>query len=58
MSKVDETLKKASTPGFWGQVQIDYRDGKPAVVRLIETTNLDREEDKRNEKTHRYSNAY
>ena len=54
MDRVDETLKKASSPGFWGQVQIDYRDGKPAVVRLIETTNLNREEEKRNEKPYRY----
>jgi hypothetical protein len=54
MDKVTETLKKASAPGFWGQVQIDYRDGKPAVVRLIETTNLNRDEDKRNEKINRY----
>jgi hypothetical protein len=53
MDKVTETLKKASAPGFWGQVQIDYRDGKPAVVRVIETTNL-RHEEKRNEKTYRY----
>jgi len=54
MDKVTETLKNASTPGSWGQVQIDYRDGKPALVRLIETTNLKADEDKRNDKTYRY----
>jgi hypothetical protein len=54
MDKVTETLKKASAPGFWGQVQIDYRDGKPAVVRLIETINVKADEDRRNEKVYRY----
>lgn len=53
MTKVDEALKKASSPGFWGQIQVDYRDGKPAVIRVIETTNL-RDEEKRSEKTYRY----
>jgi len=54
MDRVTETLKKAAAPGFWGQVQIDYRGGKPAVVRLIETINIKADEDKRNEKTYRY----
>lgn len=30
-------LKKAERSGFWGQVQVDYRDGKPVCVRLQET---------------------
>jgi hypothetical protein len=54
MDKVPEVLKKAHVPGFWGQVQFDYRDGKPALIRLIETTNLNRDEDRRNEKIYRY----
>ena len=30
-------LKKAERSGFWGQIQVDYRDGKPVCVRLQET---------------------
>jgi hypothetical protein len=27
-------LKKAERKGFWGVVQVDYKDGKPVLVRL------------------------
>ncbi|HKF05621.1 MAG TPA: hypothetical protein VKB49_25100 [Candidatus Sulfotelmatobacter sp.] len=54
MDEVGKALKKVSVSGFCGQIQIDFRDGKPAVIRVVETTNLNRDEDKRNEKTYRY----
>jgi hypothetical protein len=33
-------LKKAERKGFWGQVSVDYRDGKPVCVRLNETMQI------------------
>lgn len=29
-------LKKAERKGFWGVVQVDYKNGKPVLVRLSE----------------------
>ena len=40
-------LKKAERSGFWGQIQLDYQDGKTVVVRITETMKVN--EDNGNE---------
>lgn len=47
MSKIEKKLQEASDPDFWGQIQIDYQAGKPVVVRKIETTKLNDEDNNR-----------
>ena len=38
-------LKKAERKGFWGVVQVDYKDGKPVLVRLSEVMKSKETED-------------
>jgi hypothetical protein len=45
MNDIEEILRKAATPGFWGQVQVDYQDGVPVIVRKTETIKLRKDED-------------
>ena len=53
--EIQTILQEAETPGFWGQVQVDYQDGKPVVARKSETIKL-REEDKlRDEQPRQYT---
>jgi hypothetical protein len=55
MNDIEEILRKAAAPGFWGQVQVDYQDGVPVVVRKTETIKLLRNEDnKRHERSRTY----
>lgn len=42
-----EVLKNASAKGFWGQVQVDFQDGRPTVVRISETRKLQDTENNR-----------
>ena len=44
MNKIEKALQQAGKPGFWGQIQIDYQDGKPVVVRLTSTDKIYDEE--------------
>jgi hypothetical protein len=53
MNDVEKALQTASTHGFWGQIQIDYQDGEPVVIRLIQTTNLKKAEDNRRHEARR-----
>jgi hypothetical protein len=45
MKTIELALQEAAKPGFWGQIQIDYQNGEPLVIRKIETTNLKKAED-------------
>jgi hypothetical protein len=47
MNDIEEILRNAAAPGFWGQVQVDYQDGVPLVVRKTETIKLRNEDNKR-----------
>jgi len=40
LEEVQQAIKSAGRPGFWGSVQIDYQDGKPVVIRTVATNNL------------------
>jgi hypothetical protein len=40
-------LRRAAKSGFWGQIQLDYQDGKTVVVRIMETMKVN--EDNGNE---------
>ena len=45
MKTIELALQEATKPGFWGQIQIDYQNGEPVVIRKIETTNLKKAEE-------------
>jgi hypothetical protein len=45
MKTIELALQEAAKPGFWGQIQIDYQNGEPVVIRKIETTNLKKAEE-------------
>jgi hypothetical protein len=40
MKDLTSVLKEASSPGFWGHVELDYNDGELVVIRKTETTKL------------------
>jgi hypothetical protein len=40
MKDLTAVLKEASSPGFWGHVELDYNDGELVVIRKTETTKL------------------
>jgi len=41
MKTIQLALREAAKPGFWGQIQIDYQDGQPVLIRKTETTKLE-----------------
>lgn len=51
MTKIEKKLQEAQRPDFWGQIQIDYQAGKPVVVRKIETTKLNDDDEDNNRAT-------
>jgi hypothetical protein len=53
-NSLQKILQEAERSGFWGQVQVDYQNGKPVVVRKTETTKL-REEDNTRDDQPRYN---
>lgn len=38
MDRVQEALKNAQVPGYYGHIEIDINDGEVAVVRETKTT--------------------
>jgi hypothetical protein len=54
MKTIELALQEAAKPGFWGQIQIDYQNGEPVVMRKIETTNLKKAE----EETRRHESQF
>ncbi len=44
MTEVEQALKKALVPGFWGELGVTIRDGKPAVIHITETRQLNKKE--------------
>lgn len=53
-----EALKSASAKGFWGQVQVDFQDGKPTLVRISETRKLQDMENNRQHETRHTSRQW
>ena len=41
MSEIEQAFKTACIPGFWGEVNVTIRDGKPFIVKLTQTTQVD-----------------
>jgi hypothetical protein len=42
--EVTKTFKQVDAdPGFWGEVSVTYRAGKPVNIKLTKTTSLNKE---------------
>jgi hypothetical protein len=45
MDQIEKAFSEAGRLGFWGQIQVDYQNGMPVVIRKIETTKIHNNED-------------
>ena len=51
--EIEKALQDASAPNFWGEVNVTFREGKPFIVKITKTQQIEH-----TQKVKTYGNSY